>query len=231
MNESKIITGVWIFFVLMFIISLFTSTFSLFVFFGVIVFGVAFTGFYHLTIYLHNNEIEEYETSKKEKLDYSHCFKRINVNLRKVDPNSGIEWDKEKYIYRYFPDIDNNTKKPYAALISQLSNTYELIRIIFDIEADNLVVVEVNPSPQSILNPFHDFKPIDNQGMGVMNGMMPRLYGKNGKLLKNLSYGQAFNPNPGFNLSFGGGGYMPPQEESYRPSDSETQKILDNLNK
>lgn len=149
------------------------------------------------------------EANMKQKFDY--CWSHANAILRRMAGGQGLEWASgfgRKSEYRTYYDGVSN--KGFRSMLGFLSNTQQLVLVIYDIERDDIVRFVANPDPDLLENHYRNFKPFARGGGGSFDDYDPYgrpfsgLYSRGARSRAPIS----INVGDGFD---GGGGRPPPQ--------------------
>jgi len=137
-----------------------TNNFSAWTFFGAIFYillTIAGYSFIMLGKNIDNMKANE-EQNKKQKFDW--CWERVNLILKRMPGGQGLQWDEgtgRTSQYRsYYDGVQNHG---YRSMSAYLSKTQQVVVVIYDINRDDIVRFDTNPSPQVFENHFYHFKP------------------------------------------------------------------------
>lgn len=160
METKHIIIVTFILIVVVVGVSLFFKLYDGWAFFGVLFYTGIFILFYVFLSYDEHKRKQEKKQKNIKKLSLQYAWERINYLLQRMAGGDGLEWDSgfgKKSEIKYFSD--GKKQKPYRAVLGRLSNQGQQVIIIFDIDEDEIVKYNASPSPEQIINPFHDFDP------------------------------------------------------------------------
>lgn len=181
--------------------------FSGWVFFGMIFYIGLFVGgyFYIIIAWQNDKETEQYENQRKQKFDW--CFRKANEALRNMPGGQGIEWDSGFGRVSDFKTFNDGTQnKPFRSILGYLSGTQQLVLIIYDIDNDDIVKYDANPSPDIITNHFHNFNPFKSGRSGGFGGDFAPRYDRYGRKTSRARRGGiSIHMNPDDDLGGEGG--------------------------
>lgn len=181
-NMDRITIIASVLFSLIMLIVILTGLFSIWVFFGslMLISLYLFGYFYVLNYFKAKEEIDRQEKSNKKKLDY--CWERANHLLRNMAGGQGLEWNRGTGRRSEYESFHNGIQMcGFRSMEGYLSDTQQLVVLIYDIENDDIVRYYANPPPSILDNHFHKFKPFQGkESLGVQppyNRPYDRRYG------------------------------------------------------
>jgi hypothetical protein len=164
MNTKVTIFGIVIL-IFLIVITVIFKVYNFWTFFGMIFYMLLFFTCYAWIIFDYNRRMAEYEELEGKKKTFKYCWERVNVLLKSMAGGDGLEWGGgfgRRTEVRSFHD--GQVMKRYRSMVGYLSGQRQLAVVIYDIDNDDIAKYYANPSTQTILNPFYDFKPVAGRG-------------------------------------------------------------------
>ena len=105
---------------------------------------------------------------QKRKLPY--CWMKASEMLKSVTANGDtIEWGQGAHTEVQMRTFSSDkTKKSFYALYGYLVNSRQNVVAIWDIDEENIARYDSNPSTDVLIDPFHNFKPFENNMKDMM---------------------------------------------------------------
>jgi len=187
MGDSKvmfIVSGGILLLLLIIIISL--GFFNVWIFFGLLFYVGLYLGGYIFVMvsFNHMEESRINDSNRKAKFDW--CIERVNKILTKMPGGQGLEWDqgtgRVSEFKSYFDGVQN---KPFRSMLGYLAKSQQLVLIIYDIDNDDIVRFNANPSNNVVEDHFFSFNPFKRE-TGFSGGQIgrPQRYDKYGRKVK-----------------------------------------------
>lgn len=164
---------------LLILILILTKTFSGWTFGGMIFYILIFAGGYAFLMFGKKQEREHLQEEMNKKYKFDYCWNRANIILRRMAGGQGLEWDAgfgRKSEYRSF--YDGVQSRPFMSMLGYLSNTQQLVLVIYDIDRDNIARFVTNPDVDMLANHFKNFRPFARGSGTGMDDMMLRYGGR-----------------------------------------------------
>lgn len=201
------------------------NLFDVWSFFGVMFYITVFFGLVGWVVYEHNSRMIREEQERINKKSLNHCWQRINALLRAMPDGDSVEWSSgfgRKSELKSF--TVNGKVKNYRSVLAHLVKGNQLVAIIYDIDEDDIVRYNANPSTEVIVNPFINFNPekSGHTGSPFPDGRFDNRY-NNRYGYGYGGYKQPFIPpmnNPGGSNDFA-------SFDNLKPNEDDARKILE----
>lgn len=182
MEGRKLVSIILIslFAIIIFLVSIF-GLFNIWLFIGLLFLGsmYSFGYFYIVNHYEALAELDRLEKDSKKKFVW--CWNKANEALKQMADGQTIVWDKGTGRRTKIRGFHNGVSLvTYRSMEGYLSNTRQLVVIIFNVDTEDIAEYYANPSADVLQDHFYGFKPYQSREQHSYNNISSRNRRKKG---------------------------------------------------
>lgn len=166
----------------------------------------------------------------KDRHKFHYCWDRANKLLRAFPGGRGIEWNhghsNNSFYKTYFDGVQN---KAYRSMVGYLEKSKRLALIIYDIDSDDIKVLNNNPLAENLNNHFLGFRPFSRDENDRQDGR--GRYNDYGQSRTGYGYGGNDYRRHGEQPPMGNRGYNQPQDQNQYPQEQNIEPSKETVDK